>query len=212
MEMTFVQAHSSNYTKGRTKPIDRVVLHYTAGNGDTAEGNGKYFSGANRKASAHYFVDEDSVVQIVPESDTAWHAGNWDMNCRSLGIEMCSRKDSKGNYYIPDATVKRAAELTKELMAKYGIALSGVIRHYDVTGKRCPEPMVANTVLWQNFKALLTVEEAPKGHVAVTAAAPWAADAWQKAADKGILDGTRPLDPITRQELAVVLARLGLLK
>lgn len=39
----------------------------------------------------------------------------------------------------------------------------------------------------------------------------WAAEAWQKAKDKGVLDGTRPRDNMTRQELAVVLARLGLL-
>ena len=35
--------------------------------------------------------------------------------------------------------------------------------------------------------------------------------AWQAAKEAGILDGTRPEDPVTRQELAVVLARLGLL-
>ena len=39
----------------------------------------------------------------------------------------------------------------------------------------------------------------------------WAADAWTLAHYKGILDGTRPRDPVTRQELAVVLERLGLL-
>lgn len=39
----------------------------------------------------------------------------------------------------------------------------------------------------------------------------WAADAWTLAHYKGILDGARPRDPVTRQELAVVLERLGLL-
>ena len=39
----------------------------------------------------------------------------------------------------------------------------------------------------------------------------WAAEAWGKAKDKGVLDGTRTEDPVTRQELAVVLERLGLL-
>ena len=39
----------------------------------------------------------------------------------------------------------------------------------------------------------------------------WAADAWTMAHYKGILDGARPRDPVTRQELAVVLERLGLL-
>ena len=44
-----------------------------------------------------------------------------------------------------------------------------------------------------------------------TGAADWAAAAWQKAKSKGVLDGTRPTDPVTRQELAVVLDRLNLI-
>ena len=39
----------------------------------------------------------------------------------------------------------------------------------------------------------------------------WSAEAWQKAKDKGVLDGTRPRDNMTRQELAVVLDRLNLI-
>ena len=41
--------------------------------------------------------------------------------------------------------------------------------------------------------------------------APWAAEAWRRAAERGVLDGTRPRDCLSRQELAVVLDRLGLL-
>lgn len=41
--------------------------------------------------------------------------------------------------------------------------------------------------------------------------ADWAAAAWEKAKGKGVLDGTRPTDPVTRQELAVVLDRLNLI-
>ena len=40
---------------------------------------------------------------------------------------------------------------------------------------------------------------------------PWAKEAWDKAAAAGIFDGTRPRDPLTRQEAALVLDRLGLL-
>jgi hypothetical protein len=39
----------------------------------------------------------------------------------------------------------------------------------------------------------------------------WASDAWERATKAGVLDGTRPKDTLTRQELAVVLAKLGLL-
>ena len=40
---------------------------------------------------------------------------------------------------------------------------------------------------------------------------PWAQEAWDKAAAAGIFDGTRPRDPLTRQEAAVVFERLKLL-
>lgn len=44
-----------------------------------------------------------------------------------------------------------------------------------------------------------------------TGVADLAATAWEKAKSKGVLDGTRPTDPVTRQELAVVLDRLNLI-
>lgn len=42
-------------------------------------------------------------------------------------------------------------------------------------------------------------------------AADWAEEAWEQAYKLGVLDGTRPGGPVTRQELALVLKRLGLL-
>lgn len=41
--------------------------------------------------------------------------------------------------------------------------------------------------------------------------ADWAKDSWTKATNKGVFDGTRPTENITRQEVAVVLDRCGLL-
>ena len=61
-----------------------------------------------------------------------------------------------------------------------------------------------------DFLGLPWVAETPAGGTD-TPAADWAAEAWQKARDKGVMDGTRPADGITRQELAVVLDRLGML-
>lgn len=39
----------------------------------------------------------------------------------------------------------------------------------------------------------------------------WAQTSWQKAYDKGIMDGTNPKNALTREQMAVVLDRLGLL-
>ena len=154
-------ADKSNFTVGRTKSIQYIVIHYTANNGDTAQGNANYFNSANRNASAHYFVDENEIYQVVKNSDIAWHCGAskyvhaYCRNNNSIGIEMCSRKDSAGNYYIKEETQKKAAQLTAELMDKYNIGIQNVIRHYDVTGKNCPEPFVRQPEQWTAFKNML---------------------------------------------------------
>lgn len=162
--MNFKQCNSANYKTGRTSNIKYIVIHYTANDGDTAKNNADYFNRADIKSSAHYFVDEKEVWQSVKDTDTAYHCGTtgtykhpYCRNANSIGIELCSRKDSKGNYYFKDATVKNAAELTKTLMAKYNIPVTNVIRHYDVTGKLCPAPMVNNASLWDKFKEMISV-------------------------------------------------------
>ena len=148
MNIPFVPADSSNYYSGRGgNSIKYIVMHYTANDGDTDEGNAHYFQGAGRRASAHYFVDEDSVTQSVRDRDAAWHCGGAlesshhplrgiCMNRNSLGVEMCSDIVG-GKYTITPQTVDRAVELVKYLMAKYGIDVDHVVRHYDVTGKLC---------------------------------------------------------------------------
>lgn len=159
--MNFKQANGANFARGRTQPIQFLVIHYTANNGDTVQNNLDYFAGNAVGASAHYFVDENGYGQSVKDQDTAWHCGASSYrheacrNANSIGMELCSRKDSKGNYYFMDQTVYNAAVLARQLMQTYGIDRAHVLRHYDVTGKRCPAPMVDNPTLWENFLNLL---------------------------------------------------------
>ena len=224
-----ILCHSSNYTKGRAQKVQYIVLHYTANNGDTARNNCNYFAGAGRNASAHYFVDENEVVQSVHEADTAWHCGAkypkhaYCRNSNSVGIEMCSRKDANGNYYIKPETVARAVELTRALMVYYNIPQSRVLRHYDVTGKHCPAPWVRDESQWRAFlEALMKKEEEKKvtydefkafmiryeGEKAAQPVSDWAAENWESVKRSGMMDGTRPQSDVTRQELATVLHRL----
>lgn len=167
MKITFKGCNPSNYRKGREFPVHWIVLHFTANNGDTAKNNADYFANnANLRASAHYFVDPNGVVQSVKDSDTAWHCGkerggsyyNDCRNANSIGIEMCS-VIRNGVYVIPEETMKRAAKLTRELMAKYHVPVSRVCRHYDVTHKNCPEPWVRNPKQWEKFLEMLEAED-----------------------------------------------------
>lgn len=146
-------AKSLSYGSTRSaSKIKYIVLHYTGNKTDTAKGNANYFSpsGDNtRKAGAHYFVDDTTVYQSIPDTRTAWAVGGSKYsdckstgggtmygtitNSNSISIEMCSK-----NGAITDATITNAVALTKQLMSKYGIPASHVYRHFDVTGKQCP--------------------------------------------------------------------------
>lgn len=140
-----------NYRCGTLGRIEYIVVHFTANDGDTARANTCFFRDENRGASAHYFVDENSIWQCVEDKDVSWHCGGGRQsscggslfkictNSNSIGIEMCSRKKN-GHYYFKEGTVENCIELVRTLMTKYQIPLSRIVRHYDVTGKICPEP------------------------------------------------------------------------
>lgn len=213
--MKFLQSHSGNYASPRGHAIDYIVIHYTGADGgkDTAQNNADYSARAYLEKSAHYYVDENEIVQSVREGDRAFHCGDKPMNDRSIGIEMCSRIDAKHQWYIPNVTVKRAAELTKELMAKYGISIDHIIRHYDVTGKICPEPFVRNPSEWAAFKSLLVEEKIMN----IGNPSAWAREACEWAVKNGIIqgDGNGNFNwdkPLTREQYAVLEYRLRNLK
>ena len=156
-----------NHNAGNISRIKYIVIHYVGALGG-AKANCQYYAGGNRNASAHYFVGFDGEIwQSVEDANVAWHCGASSYkhgecrNANSIGIEMCVRKRNTANlgatdkdWYFEDATVEAAAELTRYLMDKYGVPASHVIRHYDVTGKICPNPYVYNTTghTWDEFK------------------------------------------------------------
>ncbi|WP_099468316.1 phage tail tip lysozyme [Konateibacter massiliensis] len=156
-----------NHNAGNASRIKYIVIHYVGALGGATE-NCQYYAGGNRNASAHYFVGFDGAIwQSVEDANIAWHCGANTYkhaecrNANSIGIEMCVRKKNTASlgandkdWYFEDATVESAAELTRYLMEKYNVPASNVIRHYDVTGKVCPNPYVYNTTghTWEEFK------------------------------------------------------------
>lgn len=194
----FKQAGSGNYRVGRSAPIRYIVVHYTANKGDTAKNNADYFARATTKTSAHYFVDEKEVWQSVREKDTAYHCGAdtykhpFCRNGNSIGVEMCLL-DKSGN--IRPGTIDTALSVVRQLMAAYDIPIERVLRHYDVTGKNCPRPMVENPQLWEDFKKELEgvdtmldyPEWARKTYHWYDDLPEWSRASVQKAVKKGIV-------------------------
>lgn len=155
--------NAANYRKGRRSGIKYIVVHYVGASG-SAKDNARYYSASKVGASAHYFVGHASeggaVYQSVRDCDCAWHCGSetgkYYSECRNdsaVGVELCCHK-SGDRWYFDDETVETAAELVRELMARHGIDTEHVIRHYDVTRKKCPAPFVDDDA-WNGFKLKL---------------------------------------------------------
>ena len=173
-QMIAMPAHPTNQWSRYGLPFDYIVLHYV-GAVSTARNNGAYYGNTpNLGASAHFFVDEKEIVASVPLTMSAGHCGvdysngqapywngkgTYSTNRRSIGIEMCCKKDSKGNWYIEPETVTRTVALVKWLMQEFNIPIGNVIRHYDVCWKTCPEPWVRDPAQWTAFKKRLTEED-----------------------------------------------------
>lgn len=157
---------------GDTSRIKYIVIHYVGATGG-AEANCRYYASKYIGASAHYYVGFDGEIwQSVEDGDIAWHCGAKAYrhpecrNSNSIGIELCVRnKGSQSaesrDWYFEDATVQAATMLTRKLMEKYGVPAERVLRHYDVTGKICPNPYVYNHTAhtWEAFKAAIAKKE-----------------------------------------------------
>ncbi len=166
-----------NYSNGELSRIKYIVIHYVGALGG-AEANCKYYASRYVGASAHYFVGFfGEIWQSVEDKNIAWHCGAKTYihpecrNSNSIGIELCvrnkgSQSDTSRDWYFEDATVASAKTLTRHLMEQYGIREDHVIRHYDVTGKICPNPYVYNHTshTWDDFKdSLLSAAEVKSG-------------------------------------------------
>lgn len=142
----------SKYNHYETNVVKYIIIHYTGNNTDSAKNNAIYFNGGNRNASAHYFVDDASIYQVVKDNKGAWHIGNSKTapnNKNSLGIEMCCK-----NGVVTEKTEENTLQLVKYLMKKYNVPIANVRTHAEVTnyGKTCPNWSANSWQRWKNFK------------------------------------------------------------
>lgn len=148
--------------------VKYIVIHYVGGI-SSAKDNCKYFKGGDRRAGAHFFCDSE-IWQSIPCSRSAWHCGGGLQDyghsnggatkhdiCRnnnSIGIELCCHK-VKGHIYPSPTAIRTAEPLVRYLMRKYDVPESRVIRHFDVTGKCCPNGYIKKAK-WTSLRKKLT--------------------------------------------------------
>jgi N-acetylmuramoyl-L-alanine amidase len=124
---------------------DIILLHYTGM--QSAQEALERLCSPESKVSSHYFVFEDGrIVQSVPESRRAWHAGvsNWagetDINSSSIGIEIANPGHDFGYPDFPKRQIAAVIALCRGIIARRDIKPERVLAHSDVAPSRKQDP------------------------------------------------------------------------
>lgn len=140
----------------RLKGVKGIVIHWTANRnrGADDEAHYRYLSGsaitARSYASAHYFVDDDSILQVIPDNEMGYHVGARNYltdrlgtypNNMTIGVETCVNQLGAS---FKEAN-KRAAWLVGRLLKEHGLGIDDLYRHHDITGKDCPKYFVTDS-------------------------------------------------------------------
>lgn len=118
--------------------IDRILIHHNATtNKDVAINT--WLANGSAQTSAHYEVAGKQIIGIVGEGTTAWHAGNGDMNARSIGIENVNATGAP-NWTISNDTFESLSKLVADIAKRYGFPIdtTHVIPHKAVVSTDCP--------------------------------------------------------------------------
>lgn len=135
--ITDVDNHPMNSDNNRTK-IDRIVIHHNAGTSDEGARRTWYVS-TGVGTSAHYQVTPKKVWGCVSEKSVAYHAGDYPMNQRSIGIEHLNNAGAP-SWTIAEETYKNSARLIKDICDRYKIPLdrSHILGHREISSTQCP--------------------------------------------------------------------------
>lgn len=124
---------------------DMIILHYTGM--ESEDGAIDWLRRPESEVSSHYVVRENGeVLQLVPESRRAWHAGKsfWagktDINSHSIGIEIANPGHTFGLPDFPDRQIDAVIDLCRDCMRRWQIRPERVLGHSDVAPVRKVDP------------------------------------------------------------------------
>lgn len=196
-----------------------ITIHATANPKSTAQNERDWLvnPGNQRTASWHYVVGDNIIIEAIPPTERAWHAGNSTGNNTSIGIEMVETGNRK-------KVIENTIKLVKHLQKQFNISDDNVVRHFDWSGKNCPRILNYNNWQgWIEFKTLLRSDdrmtreevlnivrdELDRSKLKVS---DWAKEDWEEAKKLGITDGSNPRNFATREEVIALIMRFDKLK
>jgi len=131
-------AYGGNFTNANrgARKIDFIVIHVAEG---SKSGTINWFQDSRANVSAHYVVGRSGgIAQCVRNADIAWHAGNWPVNTRSIGIEHAGYGKYSGTW--TRRMVRSSAKLSAHLCRKFNIPADRdhIFGHRQASATLCP--------------------------------------------------------------------------
>lgn len=135
--ITGVDPNPMNSDSNRTT-IDRIVIHHNATTND-AVARSTWYVATGHGTSAHYQVTPDRIWGCVGENYVAYHAGNYPVNQRSIGIEHLNNTGAP-TWTIAEETYRNSAKLIRDICERYNIPIDRqhIIKHGEVSATGCP--------------------------------------------------------------------------
>ena len=138
--------HHRTTASARMAPRRTWSCCITPGCATTKRQSGNFASPAS-EVSAHYLVLEDGyIIQMVPESRRAWHAGasSWagetDINSCSIGIEIANPGHDHGYPDFPRRQIAAVTALCRSILTRHQVPADRVLAHSDVAPARKQDP------------------------------------------------------------------------
>ena len=190
--------------------------------------------------SCNYVVGKDGSIGLcVDEGDRSWCSSNGANDHRAITIEVSS--ESVSPYKVTEKALAALIDLLTDICGRNGIKSlvwsnskadrvnhrggCNMTCHRDFAAKACPGDYLyamegdiaaavnkrleeGEEVTQEQFNAMMEVYLTQQREKETSS---WSKEAWEKAASSGVFDGTAPQAPLSREQAALVLDRLGLL-
>lgn len=130
---------------------ETITVHNTA-NDASALREIAYMTTNDRYVSFHTAIDDMSIVQAIPYTRNAFHAGdgaNGEGNRLSISIEICYSKSGGARYKQAE---ENAVQYIAVLLAERNWGIDRLRQHYHWSKKNCPH-RIRDEKRWASFVA-----------------------------------------------------------
>lgn len=196
-----------------------IMIHSTGCNQKNPLIYWKNWNTPAASASVHGVIGEINgkidYVQMIPYRVKSWHCGKGSKgsyNNGYIGIEIAEDNLKNREYF--ERTRDYSISLLADLCKQFSIDPTRITTHCEAHADGYASNHADVLHWWRLYGYNMDQfrkDVRTKMNDQKNTPTPYATEAWEKAAAKGFTDGSRPQDPLTREQLFVILSRMNLL-